>query len=96
MARGDVPINLTAAPLIANAFLYTADEKYRQWIVDYLGKWIELTQLNDGITPDNVGLSGKIGEYTGGQWWGGYYGWKWPRGGTDIVLATLTASKWLS
>ena len=93
MARGDVPINLTAAPLIANAFLYTADEKYRQWIVDYLGKWIELTQLNDGITPDNVGLSGKIGEYTGGQWWGGYYGWKWPRGGTDIVLATLTASK---
>ena len=93
MARGDVPINLTAVPLVANAFLYTGDEKYRRWIVDYVSKWIELTELNGGITPDNVGLSGKIGEYTGGHWWGGYYGWKWPRGGTDIVLATLTASK---
>ncbi len=93
MAKGDVPINLTAAPLIANAYLYTEDERYRQWIVDYLGKWIELTEANDGITPDNVGLSGKIGEYTGGHWWGGYYGWRWPRGGTDIVLATLTAAK---
>ena len=93
MARGDVPINLTAAPLIANAFLYTGDEKYRQWIVDYLGKWTDLTRHNGGITPDNVGLSGRIGEHNGGHWWGGYYGWKWPRGGTDIVLATLTAAK---
>ena len=93
MARGDVPINLTAAPLIANAFLYTADEKYRRWVTDYLTKWTELTAENAGITPDNVGLSGEIGEYTNGHWWGGYYGWKWPRGGTDIVLASLTAAK---
>ncbi len=93
MAKGDVPINLTAAPLIANAFLYTGNDKYRQWVVDYLNKWVELTQDNGGITPDNVGLSGKIGEHTGGNWWGGYYGWKWPRGGTDIVLASLTAAK---
>ena len=93
MAKGDVPINLTAAPLIANAFLYTGDSKYRQWVIDYLGKWVELTKENHGITPDNVGLSGNIGEYMGGNWWGGYYGWRWPRGGTDIVLATLTASK---
>ena len=93
MARGDVPINLTAAPLIANAFLYTAEDKYRHWVTDYLAKWMELTEQNGGITPDNVGLSGKIGEYTGGHWWGGYYGWKWPRGGTDIVLASLTAAK---
>ncbi len=93
MAKGDVPINLTAAPLIANAFLYTGDGKYSRWIRDYLGKWIELTKANGGITPDNVGLSGNVGEYTGGNWWGGYYGWKWPRGGTDIVLASLTAAK---
>ena len=93
MAKGDVPINLTAVPLIANAFLYTGDGKYRDWIVDYVAKWVDLTAENDGITPDNVGLSGKIGEYMDGNWWGGYYGWKWPRGGMDIVLATLTASK---
>ncbi len=93
MAKGDVPINLTAAPLIANAFLYTGDKKYRQWITDYLGRWVDLTTQNGGITPDNVGLSGRVGEHMGGNWWGGYYGWKWPRGGTDIVLATLTAAK---
>ncbi len=93
MAKGDVPINLTAAPLIANAYLYTRDDRYRRWVADYLGEWIELTEANGGITPDNVGQSGRIGEYTGGDWWGGYYGWKWPRGGTDIVLATLTAAK---
>lgn len=93
MARGDVPINLTAAPLIANAYLYTAEAKYSRWVTDYLTKWTQLTAENAGITPDNVGLSGKIGEYTNGRWWGGYYGWKWPRGGTDIVLASLTAAK---
>ena len=93
MAKGDVPINLTAVPLVANALLYTGDRKYREWIVDYVAKWMALTAENEGITPDNVGLSGTIGEYMDGNWWGGYYGWKWPRGGTDIVLATLTASK---
>lgn len=93
MARGDVPINMTSAPLIANAFLYTGAEKYRRWITEYLSKWVELTKQNNGVTPDNVGLTGKIGEHTGGNWWGGYYGWKWPRGGTDIVLASLTAAK---
>ena len=93
MAKGDVPINLTSAPLIANAFLYTGDAQYRRWVTEYLGKWVELTNQNSGITPDNVGLSGQIGEYNDGNWWGGYYGWKWVRGGTDIVLASLTAAK---
>lgn len=93
MAKGDVPINLTSTPLVANAFLYTGADKYRRWVTDYLGKWVELTKQNNGITPDNVGLSGKIGEYNSGNWWGGYYGWKWVRGGTDIVLASLTAAK---
>lgn len=92
MAKGDVPINLTATALIANAYLYTGDSRYVQWVKDYVGTWEKLTIENNGITPDNVGLSGKIGEYTG-HWWGGYYGWAWPRGGTDIVLAELTAGK---
>jgi hypothetical protein len=93
MARGDVPINMTAAPLIANAFLYTGEEKYRRWVAAYIGKWVELTRRNGGITPDNVGLSGKIGEYMDGRWWGGYYGWKWPRGGMDVVRAASTGAK---
>ncbi len=93
MARGDVPINLTVAPLIANAYLYTGDEKYVRWVEDYVGAWRDRTRKNAGITPDNVGLSGKVGEYINGNWWGGYYGWKWVRGGMDIVLAWLTAAK---
>jgi len=92
MAKGDVPINLAATALIANAYLYTGDKKYIQWVKDYVGMWENLTKQNNGITPDNVGLSGKIGEYTG-HWWGGYYGWVWPRGGTDVVLAELTSAK---
>ncbi|MBK9166058.1 MAG: hypothetical protein IPM24_01190 [Bryobacterales bacterium] len=93
MARGDVPINMTAVPLVANAYLYTGDEKYIRWTRDYIGSWIALTEQNGGITPDNVGLSGRIGEYMDGNWWGGYYGWKWPRGGMDVVRAALTAAK---
>lgn len=93
MAKGDVPINMTSAPLIANAYLYTGDKKYAEWVEDYMGGWIERTKQNNGITPDNVGINGKVGEHNGGHWWGGYYGWKWPRGGIDIVLAGLTGAK---
>ncbi len=93
MARGDTAINLTAAPLIANAYLYTGDDKYVDWVRDYVGAWVERTTANGGVTPDNVGLSGAVGEYTDGNWWGGYYGWRWVRGGWDIVLATYTAAK---
>ena len=92
MAKGDIPLNLTATPLIANAYLYTGDEKYVQWVKDYVGTWERLTEENNGITPDNVGLSGKIGEYTG-DWWGGYYGWYWVGGGAHIIRSELTAGK---
>ncbi|MEZ5401533.1 MAG: hypothetical protein R2729_17810 [Bryobacteraceae bacterium] len=93
MARGDVPINLTATPLVANAFLYTGDARYRDWVTRYVEGWMERTRANGGITPDNVGETGKAGEHMGGHWWGGYYGWKWPRGGIDIVRAEITAAK---
>lgn len=92
MAKGDVPINLTATPLVANAFLYTGGESFKRWVVRYVEGWIERTRNNNGITPDNVGLSGKTGEYTNGNWWGGYYGWKWPRGAQDIYRANTTGA----
>ncbi|MEZ5356349.1 MAG: hypothetical protein R2762_27255 [Bryobacteraceae bacterium] len=93
MARGDVPINLTVTPLIANAYLYTGDAKYKDWVARYIEGWQERTRANNGITPDNVGATGKVGENTGGKWWGGYYGWRWPRGGIDIIRAEITAAK---
>jgi hypothetical protein len=80
MMRGDVPLNLTATSLMANALMYTGDAKYRTWVQEYVGGWIERVRRNDGILPDNVGLSGKIGENMDGNWWGGYYGWQWPHG----------------
>lgn len=92
MARGDVPLNLTATSLIANAYLYTGDEKYRRWIVDYVTAWWDRTRANGGICPDNVGPSGAIGECMGGRWWGGYYGWRWPHGSLNILESTLIAA----
>ena len=71
----DVPQSMAATALVTNAYLYTGDEKYRQWVLDYVGGWLERVEKNGGIMPDNVGPSGVIGEHRGGQWWGGYYGW---------------------
>src|SRR5690606_29275975 len=51
----------------------------------YLGAWTERTRRNGGITPDNIGLSGEIGEYNDGKWWGGYYGWRWPHGSVSLL-----------
>ncbi|MCJ8011798.1 hypothetical protein MUG84_08590 [Paenibacillus sp. KQZ6P-2] len=85
MTRGDVPLNLNATGLVAHAFLHFAEEKYRQWVLDYLAVWEDRTKQNGGIIPDNVGLTGKIGEYNDGKWWGGYYGWRWPHGFLTII-----------
>ena len=89
MMRGDVPLNLTATSLVANAYMYTDEAKYKKWIEEYVAGWIERTRHNHGILPDNVGLNGKIGENMEGKWWGGYYGWRWPHGLFNQVEATL-------
>jgi hypothetical protein len=73
--RGDVAVNLAATGLITNAYLYTGEEKYKRWVLDYVEAWMERVRQNNGIVPDNVGLTGKIGEYRDGQWWGGHFGW---------------------
>ena len=89
MMRADVPLNLTATSLMLNAYMYTADAKYKTWIEEYVEAWMERTRRNGGILPDNVGPSGKIGETMDGKWWGGYYGWRWPHGLFNQVEATL-------
>ncbi|MFC0331377.1 hypothetical protein ACFOLF_23435 [Paenibacillus sepulcri] len=91
-AKGDVPLNLNATGLITHAFLFTGDEAYRMWVLGYLDAWRERTASNGGLTPDNVGLSGKIGEYNDGKWWGGYYGWRWPHGFLTIIEPMINAS----
>ncbi len=72
---GDVPTNLTAAGLVTHAFLFTGDDRYRRWVLDYVQAWIERIDANGGMLPDNVGPTGRVGEQRRGQWWGGLYGW---------------------
>ena len=67
MDRGDVAANLSSTSLLTNAYLYTGDEKYRRWVLEYVQAWIERTRQNDGTIPDNIGLSGRIGEYNDGK-----------------------------
>ena len=72
---GDHPINLAATILHLNAYMLDHEQKYRQWLVDYVDVWVERTQQMGGIIPTNVGLDGVIGSECGGRWYGGVYGW---------------------
>ena len=91
MTRCDVPLNLSATSMVTNAYLYTGDDKYKQWVLDYLQAWVERRDKNDGIVPDNIGPGGQAGELMNGKWWGGYYGWRWPHGARNIVEPAFVA-----
>jgi hypothetical protein len=92
MGQGDVAGNLMATSLVANAFLLTGDEKYRAWVKEYTDAWVERAAQNDGLLPDNVGLSGEVGETMDGRWYGGLYGWSWPHGYYNIGMAATVAA----
>ncbi|OCT11728.1 hypothetical protein A8709_28040 [Paenibacillus pectinilyticus] len=92
MAKGDVPLNLNATGPIANAYMYSGDAELKKWVLDYVHAWRERAEQNGGIIPDNIGLSGEIGEYNDGKWWGGYYGWRWPHGFLTIIEPIVNAS----
>ncbi len=91
MVPGDVPLNLNATSLITNAYLYTGQDKYRTWVLEYLKAWERHKQNNGGILPDNVGPNGKIGQRMDGKWWGGYYGWRWPHGAKVLLESCAIA-----
>jgi len=75
-SKGDIPLNLNVTSMMTHAYLYTGEKQYKEWVQEYVAAWQERTEQNDGIVPDNVGLSGDVGEYTG-SWYGGFYGWTW-------------------
>ena len=83
--RCDVPLNLTSTSLVANAFMYSGDDRFRSWVVDYVEAWADRIKANGGLCPDNIGPNGEIGETIDGKWWGGYYGWRWPHGFMTII-----------
>ena len=71
---GDHFLNVAATTLPTNAFLLTADPKYRRWLVEYMDAWLNRMRQNGGIIPSHVGLDGTVGG-ADGRWWGGAYGW---------------------
>jgi len=93
MSRGDVVGNLAATTLATNAFLMTAEDKYRRWALEYTDAWMARARANGGLLPDNVGLSGRVGEYINGKWYGGLYGWTWPHGYYNVAMAAIVAAQ---
>ncbi len=74
-SAGDNFLNLAATLLHTNAYMLTGEEKYRDWVIEYVGAWKERTEANGGMIPSNIGLDGTLGGEHGGQWWKGTYGW---------------------
>ena len=72
---GDHPINMAATILPLNAFMISHEDRYRQWILDYVDQWVKRTEENGGIIPTNVGLDNVVGSECDGRWYGGVYGW---------------------
>ena len=91
MGQGDVAGNLIVTSLVTNAYLLTGDERYRSWVLEYVDAWRERARANGDLLPDNVGLSGEVGEHMDGKWYGGLYGWSWPHGFYNIEMAALVA-----
>jgi len=92
MNRGDVPLNLNSTTLLTHHYMYSHETSTKQIAIDYIRAWAERCARNGGIMPDNIGTSGEIGEFLGGKWWGGYYGWRWPHGFMTIIEPLLNAA----
>jgi hypothetical protein len=85
---GDHPLNLLATTLALNAYMLSGDQKYRDWLLEYVGAWRDRMEANGGVVPSNIGLDGTIGGAADGKWYGGTYGWAFSvrvpqTGGTD-------------
>src|SRR5690606_11729255 len=76
--RGDHPLNLNVAHLVFHAYLLTHEDKYRDWVLEYVGAWRERIEANGGNIPSNIGLDGRIGGEWDGKWYGGVFGWNSP------------------
>ncbi|GAA1189201.1 hypothetical protein F4556_006617 [Kitasatospora gansuensis] len=89
---GDTAVNLAAAGLVLNAWVVSGEQRYRDWIVEYVGAWRDRTLANDGIIPDNVSPDGEVGGLLEGRWYGAHYGWSWPHGWHSVGHAATVAA----
>ena len=72
---GDHPLNLLTTSLAINAYMLTGENKYRDWLLEYVEAWRKRMVVNGNIIPSNIGLNGVIGGECNGKWYGGTYGW---------------------
>ncbi len=72
---GDSPLNLHSTTLALNAWMLTGEDRFRNWLLDYVDAWAGRAAANNDILPSNVGPDGVIGSSAQGRWWGGTYGW---------------------
>lgn len=91
LGRGDTAVNLAVTALVVNAWLYDHDPRLASWVREYVDAWRERSHAA-GAMPDNVGLSGTVGEYHDGRWFGGHYGWTWPHGVHSVGAAALVGA----
>jgi hypothetical protein len=76
--RGDHPLNLSATNLALHAYMLTHEDKYRNWLLEYVDAWKARIAANGGNIPSNIGVDGTIGGEWGGKWYGGVFGWNSP------------------
>ncbi len=63
MGMGDTATNLHVCTLMQNAFIMSGEEKFKTWLLNYVGGWMERAAAQpSGLLPDNVGLGGTVGE----------------------------------
>ena len=74
-SKGDTFLNLAATLLPANAYMLTGEQKYKDWVIEYLDAWKRRAAATGGMIPSNIGLDGTLGGEHDGQWWKGTYGW---------------------
>ncbi len=75
---GDHPLNLSATNVALHAYLLTHEDKYRNWLLEYVDAWKARIEANGGNIPSNIGRDGSIGGEWGGKWYGGVFGWNSP------------------
>ncbi|MCP2324227.1 hypothetical protein HDA40_002734 [Hamadaea flava] len=91
MGRGDTLVNLASTSLVTNAYLLSGDRRYADWVAEYAGAWRDRLSGHE-VIPDNAGLTGVVGEYLDGRWYGGHYGWAWPHGVHSVGMAALVGA----
>ncbi|KQN26317.1 hypothetical protein ASE86_09315 [Sphingomonas sp. Leaf33] len=67
----DSPLNLQATTLALNAYALGAGDRFRTWVLDYLGAWAERARVNGDMLPSKVSADGRAAP----DWWAGVYGW---------------------